>query len=470
MVRSSKVLWICLALGMAGVPGEASANGRFPATTNLKFQPGNDSLILLPTTFGLLLSEDDGTSFRWICEDTVGYGGTFDPDYAINTAGDIYATTFEGLQVSTDGSCTYAPTEFFGDLTGGTNPVKLTGQWVGEVEVASDGKVWAATSTGGQSNDVYVSTDGTTFNSANHWHPTAWWKTLRVSKSAPDVVYVSGFQIADDPTPSAALLYKTIDGGANWTDLGVADFAFGSQPNLFIEGVSPNDPDIVFARVLGARGPQGDDLYRSTDGGANWTKVLEMHGTISAFAIRSDDRVLTGTATACTEDIEMTVDASIPNKGCVRTSADGSAGSWVTPSTEPKLGCIAERPSDQSLFACAGNWDPDNFALGRSADNADSWSKVVRFVEITGPLECAAGTQQNTCEQLNWPSLCVMLGICDGGADAGVGDFDAGLIVDPPPKDGCFGCQTSGRGGWGALLAVLALFGFRWSGRSRDSD
>ena len=482
MLRSNRVLRflgfrICLALVVAGVaalgPDEALANGRFPASTNAVFQPDNDALILLPTTFGLLLSNDDGESFRWICEDTVGYGGTYDPDYAFNTAGDIYATTFEGLQVSTDGSCTYTPTEFFGDLTGGSNPVKITGHWVGEVEVASDGKVWAATSTGGQSNDVYVSTDGTTFNSANNWHPSAWWKSLRVSQSDPDVVYVAGYQIAVDPDPSQALLYKTVDGGANWTKLSVADFAFGMQPNLILEGISPTNPEILFARVLGAREPQGDDLYRSIDGGASWTKVLQMHGTISAFVIRSDDRVLTGTATACAEDIATAVDASIPNKGCVRSSADGSAGSWVTPAIEPKLGCIAERQSDQSLFACAGNWDPDNFALGRSTDNGESWSKVLRFSDITGPLQCPAGTQQHTCEQVNWPGLCGILGICEV-ADAGVSaEVDADtIIVDPPDSPGCFGCRTSGAGGLGTLLAIFALYGlvFRRPGRSRDSS
>jgi hypothetical protein len=474
---------VLVVLILVGVTAGAFANGRFPATVDVKFQPGNDNLVLLPVTFGLLLSEDDGANFRWICEEAVGYGGTYDPDYAINAAGHIYATTFSGLKVSTDGSCTYAPTQFFGDPTGGTNPILLTGVWVGEVETASDGKIWATTSTGGQSNDVFVSTDGTTFNSTNNWHATAWWKTLRVSESDPDVVYVSGFQIPDGQTPAFALLFKTVDGGANWTDLGVAGFAFGAQPNLLIEGVSPNDPNIAYARVLGARSPLGDDLYRTVDGGLNWVKVLEMAGTINAFATRSDDRVLVGTTTPCTEDVPMG-GAGLPDKGCVRTSADGAAGSWVAPAIEPKVACIAERPSDQSLFACASNWDPDNFALGRSADNAESWSEVVRFADIAGPLDCPAGTtQQDTCAQVNWPSLCIMLGVC-GVEDAGVGMSDAGVVdaagvddaasgatVDAAmddPKAGS-GCQTSG-GGLGGLFVVLAICGwlFRQLARYRS--
>jgi uncharacterized protein (TIGR03382 family) len=455
------------ALAILASSSPAAANGRFPATTNVRFQPGNSELILLPTTFGLLLSKDNGTSFQWICEDTIGYGGTYDPDYAIAGDGTIYATTFEGLQVSTDGSCTYNPTQFFGDLTGGTALDPITGHWVGEVEVASDGKVWACTSTGGTANDVYVSTDGTTFNSAGNWNATAWWKSLRVSQSDPNVVYVAGFQIPEGANPAKALLFKTIDGGANWTDIGVADFAFGTQPNLFVEGISPTNADIVFARVLGARDPQGDDLYRSIDGGANWTKVLEMNGTISAFAIRSDESVYVGTGTACTEDIDLTADASIPNKGCLRISPDGAADSWTAPAVEPKLGCIAERPSDQTLFACAANWDPDNFAFGLSMDQSASWEKIMRFVEISGPLDCPAGTKQDTCEEQMWPNLCIMLGICAGDADAGVGAADASVtIVDPPEEGGCFGCQSSGWGGLGSMLAVFGLFGLLFRRRS----
>ena len=54
-------------------------------------------------TFGLLVSHDDGAGFYWVCEQNIGYEGTFDPKYRIGANGDIYATTFEGLRVSRDG-------------------------------------------------------------------------------------------------------------------------------------------------------------------------------------------------------------------------------------------------------------------------------------------------------------------------------------------------------------------------------
>ncbi len=460
---------LALTIGLAAfvsTHNEASANGRFPATTNVRFDPGNDDRILLPTTFGLLISTDAASTFHWVCEDTIGYGGTYDPDYAIASNGDIYATTFDGLRVSHDGACTFEDTEFYNDLTGGGGePILLKDAWVGEVEVASDGKIWATTSTGGSPNDIYVSTNGQRFDSANNLHPSAWWKTLRISASNPDVVYVSAFLIGENGMPPSALLYKTIDGGANWIDLGVTDFTFGNQPNLFLEGISSTNPDIVYARVLGARDPQGDDIYRSSDGGVSWTKVLEMGGIISGFAVLADETVIAGTETPCTEDLNAPLaDGGLPNKGCVFISATGEAGTWTRPTQEPKLGCVGERASDNSLFACGGNFAPDLFAFGSSVDKGQTWTPVIRFDDIVGPLECDSGTAQYTCAQDLWPAQCTTLGICEAG-DAGPSNNDGGS-VGPDAGDGdgdddddsCLGCQQGTEGGLPFFLTALALY------------
>ncbi len=464
--RPSVIVGILLTLVMLA-PTIANANGRFPATTNVRFSPSDNQLVLLPATFGLLVSTDGAETFHWVCEDTVGYAGTYDPDYAITAANDIYATTFAGLQVSHDGGCTFEQTEFYNDLTGGNTPVLLTNAWVGEVEVASDGKIWATTSTGGAPNDIYVSTDGQRFDSAGNLHPIAWWKTLRVSTSTPDTVYISGFLIASGEEPAQALLYKTTNGGTTWTDIGVTDFAFGThqgaQPNLFLEGISETNPSIVYARVLGARSPQGDDIYRTGDGGASWTKVLEMHGVVTAFAVLADETVIVGSATPCTEDFEgLDPDAGVPNKGCVFTSSDGTVGTWTRPTDQPKLGCVGERASDNSLYGCGSNFAPDLFAFGNSTDSGESWTSTLLFDDIVGPLECAAGTKQEVCAREVWPGQCVALGKCEPG-DAGVVNVDAGIGPDASGGGGgggdtCLGCQSGSRGGIPFFLTALALF------------
>src|SRR5678816_4665147 len=98
-MRSVAVVAACL------VPVVALANGRPPITNGVKFRPGDNHSLYVATTFGLLVSHDDGCSFRWVCEQNIGYGGTFDPQYRIATDGAIFATTFTGLRVSRDGGC-----------------------------------------------------------------------------------------------------------------------------------------------------------------------------------------------------------------------------------------------------------------------------------------------------------------------------------------------------------------------------
>src|SRR5690349_19724241 len=85
----------------------AHANGRAPQAISLVPQPGDPQTLFLATTFGLLVSHDEGCTFNWMCEQSIGYGGVWDPTYKIGSDGTIFATTFEGLRVSRDGGCTF---------------------------------------------------------------------------------------------------------------------------------------------------------------------------------------------------------------------------------------------------------------------------------------------------------------------------------------------------------------------------
>ena len=66
-------------------------------------------------------------------------------------------------------------------------------------------------------------------------------------------------------------VYKSTDGGATWTHMGLAET--GRIGRIIIH---PTDPDIVFVCALGrTTGPQQErGVYRTTDGGATWQRVL----------------------------------------------------------------------------------------------------------------------------------------------------------------------------------------------------
>ncbi len=66
-------------------------------------------------------------------------------------------------------------------------------------------------------------------------------------------------------------VYKSLDGGKTWTHVGLAD-----TRHIAKVLVDPRNPDVVFVAALGhAYGPNAErGVFRSTDGGKTWQKVL----------------------------------------------------------------------------------------------------------------------------------------------------------------------------------------------------
>ena len=95
---------------------------------------------------------------------------------------------------------------------------------------------------------------------------------IAVAPSDPNIVYVASGEGLHRPDLSVGDgIYKSTDAGKTWQHLGLRD---GQQiPALAID---PRDPNKLFAAVLGhPYGPNEErGIYRSTDGGATWTKVL----------------------------------------------------------------------------------------------------------------------------------------------------------------------------------------------------
>lgn len=112
----------------------------------------------------------------------------------------------------------------------------------------------------------------------NNWAPlfdretTSSIGAIAVSPSHPNVIYVgSGGGIIRPDLSTGDGLYKSTDGGATWTNMGLHD----SQMIADVE-VDPTDPDRLFVAVLGhPYGPNEErGIFRSLDGGRSFQKVL----------------------------------------------------------------------------------------------------------------------------------------------------------------------------------------------------
>jgi hypothetical protein len=406
-----------LVLGLATLSGVAQANGRYPATMSVHYRPGDDQVIAVGATIGLLQSHDDGETWTWTCEGSIGYGGPWDPVYQIAADGTLYATTTHGLRVSRDGGCTWTTV---GDPLGD--------QWISDVQIGPDGAVWATTANSGLDNDVYVSRDGgQTFEPAGAHETQIWWKSIRVAPGDPGRVYLSGY-LATDPDPLPVI--RRLEASGQWTDL---PFSYMNQSTVLLLDVSPGDPDLLFARV---NGPLGDALVRSVDGAMSWDPVLVLDGAgnnLMAFTPLDATGLkwLAGTV----------------NNG-VRVSDDGGE-TWTDAATSPKMTCAGRRPEDGALHACGANWTPDRFALAESTDDGQHWTKLVRFSELDGELDCPAGSGHATLCASLWPGIVNQFGIGeqDAGPDEGI---DAGPMPPKNGSSGCGGCQV----GLAALLVV----------------
>ncbi len=103
---------------------------------------------------------------------------------------------------------------------------------------------------------------------------------IAVANSAPDIVYAgSGEADMRSDIGFGDGMYKSIDAGRTWTHIGLDGTM---QIGRIV--VDPGNPDIVYVAALGhAYGANAErGVYRSKDGGASWTKVLDKGPDVGA--------------------------------------------------------------------------------------------------------------------------------------------------------------------------------------------
>src|SRR5277367_2621473 len=134
---------------------------------------------------------------------------------------------------------------------------------------------------------VWKSTDG-----ANTWSPifdrdgAPSIGSIAVAVSDPNVIYVgTGEACIRGNISQGDGVWKTIDAGKSWKNVGLKDSrAIGKVI------VNPHNPDIVFVAALGhPYGPNTErGVFRSTDGGKSWDKVLYKDENTGAIDISFD--------------------------------------------------------------------------------------------------------------------------------------------------------------------------------------
>ena len=216
---------------------------------------------------------------------------------------------------------------------------------------------------------------GRTWRAIFDSQPTQSIGAIAVAPSDPNVLYVgSGEADMRSDISYGNGMYKSTDGGETWSRIGLEDTR---QIGKVL--VDPKDPNRVFVAALGhAYGPNAQrGVFRSTNGGATWSRVLfkdENTGAIDLAFDPRDSRVLLA-ALWQTRRPPWNVypPSNGPGSGLYRSTDGGGTWTPVTGTGLPseKLGRmrLAFAPSRPGRYqadcsASVGTW-PKNTALSR---------------------------------------------------------------------------------------------------------
>ena len=151
-------------------------------------------------------------------------------------------------------------------------PASMGGRIVDVEVVESDPIVfYVATASGGL---FKTTNNGTTFQPVFEKEKTVSIGDVAVSVSNPDIVWVgTGEHNARNSVSWGDGVYKSSDGGKSWTHMGLErTFQIGRI------AIHPTNPEIVYVGALGRLWGTNEErgLYKTTDGGKTWQKVLSV--------------------------------------------------------------------------------------------------------------------------------------------------------------------------------------------------
>jgi len=112
--------------------------------------------------------------------------------------------------------------------------------------------------------------------------------TVSIDPSNPNVVWVgTGENNSQRSVSFGDGVYKSMDGGQTWSNMGLKE----SEHIGRIE-VDPRDSDVVYVAAMGPLWRSGGDrgLYKTTDGGDNWERILHVSDDTGVAEVWLDPR------------------------------------------------------------------------------------------------------------------------------------------------------------------------------------
>jgi hypothetical protein len=426
---SSKAAFFALLCVLSTAPGVAHANGRFPAASQVVFDPGRPEHLLVSSTFGLLESFDAAKTFTWTCEGALGLSGESDAMFAITENGNKVAATYTGIWLGRAG-CSYG------------SPPELSGQIVPDLTLdsASPNRVLAfrtlSLGQGKFESALVLSEDqGETWTTLEPPLPNDL-LPLSVDFSPSDSTRIYLSARSNSANQYRSELLRSDDSGRTFERFEIPDTT--QQKLAFIAGVDANDADHVFLRV---DDPMGTVLLASDDAGQSFHELFRGSGRLPGFALARDaDELAFGG----------------PNDGVWLGPSDGTL---FEQRSLAAVSCLRYGPD--GLYACPDSTQ-GGALLARSRDGGRSFETLLEFGALCGTKGCEATSDVARACRAEWESIAPTLGTTCGTES--VAKPDGG--TSPTVRAAGSGCKFRGGGGKepgsralvvSALSAVFAL-------------
>ena len=228
------------------------------------------------------------------------------------------------------------------------------------------GGVWTTTDGG---NTWQPLTDGTPISSVG---------AIAVAPSNHDIIYVGTGEAAPrgDMTYGDGV-YKSVDGGKTWSHVGLNDTR---QIGALI--IDPSNPDIVLVAALGhAFGPNTErGVFRTTDGGKTWQKVLYKDENTGAIDVSFDPHNPRNVYAALWQVRRQPWNFSSggPGSGLYRSTDGGVTWKHLTGNGLPSgiLGRIHVSVSGADSKRVYAMIEAEQGGLYRSDDGGEHWTRV----------------------------------------------------------------------------------------------
>jgi photosystem II stability/assembly factor-like uncharacterized protein len=255
----------------------------------------------------------------------------------------------------------------------------VTGGRIHDVEAVPSNPsiIYAAAASGGLWRTV---NRGHTWTPLTDDLPVSTFGDVALAPSNPSIVYAgTGEQNNRQSTSWGNGVYRSDDGGDTWTHLGLENTRHIGKVE-----VHPSNPDVVYVAALGNLWAASEErgVFRSTDGGDSWEKVLfvdEHTGAVDMVMDPQNPRVLYA-ATYQRLRRAWGFNGGGPGSGIWKTTDGGDTWTELTngiPSGDKgRIGLAIAASSPNVLNALIETADARTTGTYRSEDGGASWTRV----------------------------------------------------------------------------------------------